>query len=48
MTYNSSWAPYMGSEAVILNAISKVLRFIAAITLFLPLKGTAAQEKVLL
>ena len=32
---------------IALNAISKVLCFVAAITLFLPLKGTAAQEKVL-
>ena len=31
---------------IALNAISKVLCFVAAITLFLPLKGTAAQEKV--
>jgi hypothetical protein len=33
---------------ITLNAVSKVLSFIAAITLFLPLKGTTAQEKVLL
>ncbi|MCL4560751.1 MAG: hypothetical protein M1281_09070 [Chloroflexi bacterium] len=33
---------------IALNAISKVLCFVAAITLFLPLKGIAAQEKVLL
>ncbi len=32
---------------IALNAISKVLCFAAAITLFLPLKGTTAQEKVL-
>jgi hypothetical protein len=32
---------------IALNAISKVLCFVAAITLFLPTKGTAAQEKVL-
>jgi hypothetical protein len=32
---------------IALNGISKVLCFVAAITLFLPLKGTAAQEKVL-
>ncbi len=31
---------------IALNAISKVLCFVAAITLFLPLKGTAAQEDV--
>lgn len=31
---------------IALNAISKVLCFVAAITLFLPLKGAAAQEKV--
>jgi hypothetical protein len=33
---------------IALNAISKVLCFVTAITMFLPLKGTAAQEKVLL
>jgi hypothetical protein len=33
---------------IALNAISKVLCFVAAITLFLPLKGTTTQEKVLL
>lgn len=32
---------------IALNAISKVLCFVAAITLFLPLKGIVAQEKVL-
>jgi hypothetical protein len=32
---------------IALNAISKVLCFVAAITLFLPLKGNAAQEKAL-
>ena len=30
---------------IALNALSKVLCFVAAITLFLPLKGTAAQER---
>ena len=33
---------------IALNAISKVLCFVAAITLFLPLKGTAAEENVAL
>ena len=33
---------------IALNAISKVLCFVAAITLFLPLKGNPAQEKVLI
>jgi hypothetical protein len=32
---------------IALNAISKVLCFVAAITLFLPLSGTATQENVL-
>ncbi len=31
---------------IALNAISKVLCFVAAITLFLPLKGSAALENV--
>jgi hypothetical protein len=32
---------------IALNAISKVLCFVAAITLFLPLKGTAVEENIL-
>lgn len=34
------------SIPIALNALSKVLCFVAAITLFLPLKGTAAEENV--